>query len=178
MKKITPLLFFFVIFSLQSFASPNNLECVNDAAVVAEVKSFTESGFLNCAFQCYLDMNYVDFKEQPTIYFQVGTEENPTIFKNVILSQEYLASLEVEKKFRTEGYKLKINFGKIKVKSGFKARLIILQNGQEKIIPLKSTSFADEITKMNEEDNTGLCKAEQFLRKIDFENLYNNMSSL
>lgn len=179
MRKLIPLVVFLVMFSVQSYASPNNLECVNDAAVVAKVESFTTSGYLNCEFQCYLDMNYVNFTEQPTIYFQVGTVEDPTSFKNAKLSQEYLETLEVEQVFKEENYKLRINFGKIKVRSGFTARLLVIQNGVEKYIALNPTSFENKITKMNDEDdNTGLCKAEQFLKKIDFENLYNNMSSL
>lgn len=178
MKKLIPLLIFFIISNVQSFANTNKLDCVNDAAVVAQVSSFTESGFLNCEFQCFLDLNYVDFGEQPTLFFQVGTLENPTAFKNLSISEEYLKSLEVEKVFHKENYKLRINFGSIRVRSGFTARLVVIQNGIESYIDLKPTSFANEITKMKLEDYSGLCKAEQFLKKIDFENLYNNLSSL
>lgn len=178
MKKIIPQLILFVTLSLQSFASPNNLACVNDAAVVAQVESFTESGFLNCNFQCYLDLNYVDFKEQAIIYFQVGTSENPLAFKNVQLSTDYLESLEVEKVFFSKNYKLKIDFGKIKVRSGFTARLLIIQNGVNYSIHLEPTSFENEITKMNDNDDTEVCKADQFLKKIDFKNLYTNLSAL
>ena len=75
MRKIIPLFLLFILTSMQSIAAPNEVECLNEAAVVAKVESFTYSGFLNCEFQCYLDMKYMNFEVEPTFYFQVGTLE-------------------------------------------------------------------------------------------------------
>lgn len=178
MRKLIPLIFLFILGAAQSFANPNEVDCLNEAAIVAKVESFTNSGYLNCEFQCFLDMKYSDFEVKPTIYFQVGTLEDPTAFMSATLNEAYLKTLKIEQVFNENNYKLKINFGKIKVKGDFKARLVIIENGMEKIIYLKPSSFKDDITKMNTHEDSGLCKAEQFLKKIDFDNLYNNLSSL
>ena len=179
MKKLIPLIiFFFVINSINSYATPDNVECINNAAIVAKVESFNTSGFLNCEFQCFLDMKYTKFETEPIVYFQIGTLEYPESFLNVALSNEYLKTIECEHLFNDENYKLKLNFGKINVTSNFKARLVIFENGVEKIINLKPTSFQDEITKMNNAEEKDMCKADLFLNKIDFENLYKNWVAL
>ncbi len=164
-----------VFFTINSFAFPNSNLFMNNAAYVAKIESFTNTGFLNCEFQCFLDLKYTDFDKQPLVYFQVGTKENPIAYGNKMLSNEYLQSIETEKVYSKDGYKMKLNFGKISVKNGFVARLVIFINGEEQIIKLKGTNFNNSLTIMNPEADAkekGLCKAEQFLRKINFDRLY------
>lgn len=169
--KITLAFLLLIFFNSAKATVPNEVAYLNEAAIVAKVESFTTTGFLNCTFECFLDMNYVDLKDKPELYFQVGTEENPIAFKNKALSENYLSTLDIEKVFSNNSYKLKINFGKIKVKDGFVARLVIIENGTTTIIPLEASNYKDDITNMYEIDES-LCKAEQFLRKIQFDRLY------
>ena len=64
-----------------------------------------------------------------------------------------------------------------KVKGEFVARLFIIEQGIEKVIILKPTNFDDKITQIKTaEPENGLCKADLFLKKIDFEHLYDNIS--
>jgi len=172
----------YILFSLASstiFAKPIGNYFLKDAAYVAEVKSFSYDGFLNCEFQCYLDMNYVDVKNQPRVHFQVGTKENPVEYGLIILDEEFFKNNPIEKIFNDNGYKLKLNLGLIAVKPGYIARIVIFENGKERIINLKSTNYKDSLTIMNidkEAETRGLCKAEAFLRKIHFDRLYDEYS--
>lgn len=178
MRKKFPLFFLFILGSILSFASPNKLEFLNDAAIVAKVESYNYSGFLNCEFQCFLDMNYARFESEPILYFQIGSPENPSAYFSNRLDYKYLKTLAVEKVFNDDNYKLKINFGKIKVQHDFVASIIIIENGEAKTIHLIPTNFQDQITKMRAIEDTDLCKADLFLKKINFETLYKNMSHL
>lgn len=178
MKKIFPLIFFFVLGNINSYAIPNNTEYLNDAAIVVKIESYTEFGFLNCEFQCFLDMKYSKFETAPIVYFQIGTLENPELYLNTKLTNEFLTTIEVEQVFNDENYKLKLNFGIVKVSHNFRARLVIFENGEEKIINLRSTTLQNELTKMNYSDEKGMCKADLFLKKINFENLYKNWVAL
>lgn len=148
---------------------------MNEAAYIAKIESFTNTGFLNCEFQCFLDLNYTDYKKQPLVFFQVGTKENPIAYDNIRLDKEYLQSIETEKVYNKVGYKMKLNFGKISVKKDFVTRIVIYIEGEEQIIELKGTDFNNSLTIMNPEIDAkekGLCKAEQFLRKIHFDRFY------
>lgn len=177
MKKLIPQFFFSLLAISTVFANPNEVSCINEAAIVAKVNSYTQLGYLNCEFQCFLDMNYVSYEQEPEIYFQIGTKEEPTLFKNLKIEKLVLDSLKVDYFFSDENYKLKINFGQTKVKGEFVARLFIIEQGIEKVIILKPTNFDDKITQIKTaEPENGLCKADLFLKKIDFEHLYDNIS--
>lgn len=148
---------------------------LNEAVYVAQVKSFSSNGFLNCEFQCFLDLNYTNFEKAPIVFFQLGTEENPTAYKNIELNQSNLDKNLTGKSFGENNYKLKLNFGKITVRKDFIARIALVENGETKYIVLTATDFNNSITRMNtkeELEESGLCKADQFLRKIDFDRLY------
>jgi hypothetical protein len=156
-------------------ANPTPSEFLNDAVYVAQVKSFSSNGYLNCEFQCFLDMNYTNFENAPLVFFQLGTNVNPTAYQNIELNEENI----VEKKMKDTNYKLKLNFGKIAVKKDFVARIAIVSGDEVKYVVLPPTNFNNSITIMNEKEvleNSGLCKAEQFLRKIDFDRLYKEYS--
>ena len=171
--KILIAISFFVTSSI--FAKPIGTTFLKNAAYVAEVTSFTNTGFLNCNFECYLDMNYVDVKNQPRVHFQVGTKKNPVEYGLILLNEDFFKKNTVETIFTENGYKIKLDFGNIYVKEGFIARIVIFENGEEKIINLNSTNYNDSLTIMNltkEAEERGLCKAELFLRKINFDRLY------
>lgn len=177
MKSLIPFLFAFSLNFLN--ANPIYTNYLNDAAYVAQVKSFSSNGYLNCEFQCFLDLNYSNFENAPTVFFQLGSEENPTEFQNIELNEKNLEKNLVDKVFYENYYKLKLNFGKIAVKKDFVARMAIVSNDEVKYIKLLPTDFNNSITFMNEEkpfEHSGLCKAEQFLKKIDFDRLYREYS--
>lgn len=152
-------------------ANPIYSNYLNDAAYVAQVKSFSLNGYLNCEFQCFLDLNYTDFENEPVVYFQLGTFENPTEFKNIKLTEGNL----MEQTFHENNYKIKLDFGKIAVRKNFVVRIAVVDGPITRFINLSPTDFNNSITIMDREENladSGLCKAEQFLRKIDFDRLY------
>lgn len=172
------IILFAISFSLLQ-AKPNYSDYLNDAAYVAQVKSFSSNGFLNCEFQCFLDLNYTNFEKQPTVYFQLGSIENPTEYKEIELNETNLKINLVDKNFNENNYKLKLNFGKIAVKKDFVARIAIVQGDEVSYIVLSATDFNNSLTIMEKEkalQNEGLCKADQFLRKIDFDRLYREYS--
>ena len=69
------------------------------------------------------------------------------------MDNDFFKNNPSEKIFSNDGYKLKLNIGKIAVKKGYIARIVIFENGKEKIINLSSANYNDSITIMDIEKN-------------------------
>lgn len=163
------------LFATTIFATPLESSVLKNGVFVAEVKSFNNNGFLNCEFQCFLDVQNVDLKRQPRVIFQVGIEGSPVEYGLIVLDENFFKNNATEKVLTEEGYKLKISLGNIPVKEGYTAKIVTYDKGIENVTNLTATDFNDSMTIMDidvEAERRGLCKAELFLMKIDFDNLY------